>query len=141
MRVMLDPGILVGYLLLPSDPGLSIVNAALVGAYSLLIPEHLLDQLSKMIAEKEKVGALFAPPHPAGFLHDLKVAAVMVPELAHEIRSLTRNMKSDYLVACAVEGKAEIVVSTDPNLRLLGRAGELSFIGPADFLRFLSIAS
>jgi predicted nucleic acid-binding protein len=138
MRVLLDPSILVCYLLRPRNPIRSIVHAALVGAYTPVISELLLDELAATIADKETMGTRFSAEQSADFIGDLKVVATRFPNLSIEIRSVTRDFYTDYMIACALEAEAEIVVSGDRDLLLLGREGNLSFVNPAGFLRFLS---
>jgi putative PIN family toxin of toxin-antitoxin system len=137
MRVLLDTNILVSYLLMPRDPIRLIVDAGIVGAYELLIPEELLDELAATISAKESLKTRIPGELLAGFIEELKQAAMVIPWMAEPIEPVTRDPKDDFLIACAVAGQADIIVSGDHDLLILGSAGELHFLSPADFARLL----
>lgn len=140
MRVLLDPNILVSYLLMPRNSIRLIVDAALVGAYELLIPKRLLDQLAATIAEKGPLKTRIPSEVLAGFLDELKDSATEIAEFEGKIHSIKNDPKDDYLIANALAGEANLVVSDHRNLTVLGQVENLAFINPSDFVRLLEVS-
>jgi putative PIN family toxin of toxin-antitoxin system len=62
--------------------------------------------------------------------------AEMVPG-ALELPGVTRDPKDDPVVACAVEGEADLIVSGDQDLLALGSHGGTQVVTPRRFLEIL----
>ena len=139
MRVLLDTNIFVSYLLLPRDPIRLVVDAALAGAYELLMPDALLDELIATISSKDTLRNRIPSELLVEFVDDLKDVATVIPLITEKIQPITRDPKDDYLIAYAVAGDADILVSGDNDLLILGKAGRLNFLSPADFARLLEV--
>ena len=137
MRVLLDTNILVSYLLRPAGTIQLVVDAGLAGAYQLLIPEALLDELAVTILAKEQLRSRIPEDTLHAFIAELKRVGIEIHLQTFEIPTITRDPKDDYLIAYAVQGEADILISGDQDLLILGQAGKLSFLSPADFIKFL----
>jgi putative PIN family toxin of toxin-antitoxin system len=137
MRVLLDTNILVSYLLLPRGPIQTVVDAAISGAYELLMPEELLDELTQTIAARDSLRNRIPSDLLIEFINELKIISTEIPIIDVEIQPITRDPKDDFLLAYALAGEADILVSGDDDLLVLGRVDNLSFLSPADFARLL----
>lgn len=56
---------------------------------------------------------------------------------ALQLPGVTRDPKDDAVIACAVEGEADYVVSGDEDLRVLEAYGDMSIVRPRGFLEIL----
>jgi putative PIN family toxin of toxin-antitoxin system len=137
MRVLLDTNILVSYLLLPRGPIQTVVDAAISGAYELLMPEELLDELTQTIAARDSLRNRIPSDLLIEFINELKIISTEIPIIDVEIQPITKDPKDDFLLAYALAGEADILVSGDDDLLVLGRVDNLSFLSPADFARLL----
>lgn len=50
---------------------------------------------------------------------------------------IPEDPEDDKFIACAIEGKAEYIVSEDKDLRRLGKYGPIQIVGKQAFLRIL----
>ena len=75
----------------------------------------------------------------ATIMRDLESLCEMYYPKAHHT-VVIRDPKDDMVVDCAVEAKADFIVSGDDHLRSLGTAMGISIISPAEFIRELSQA-
>lgn len=139
MRVLFDTNILVSYLLRPRGPIQMIVNAAISGAYELLMPKSLLIELAVTISAREELAERIPAELLAEFFEDLETVATVIPPIMEELIAVTRGPKDDYLIVYAIAGEADVLVSKDRDLLVLGQTGNLSFLSPADFAHFLEV--
>lgn len=55
-----------------------------------------------------------------------------------QIPRITRDLKDDYLLAYAVVGEADYLVTGDKDLLVLEKIGEVAIVSPADFAKLLT---
>ena len=77
------------------------------------------------------------PDEAKALLDALKTDASLVTGTLSLI-GVTTDPKDDMIVACAVEGNADYVVSGDPHLLKLGRFESVRIISPAEFVGILN---
>jgi putative PIN family toxin of toxin-antitoxin system len=135
MRALLDANIFISYLLNPNRPGAlrNIVHAAVRGDYTLLLPEALLDEFVSKIPEKPFLYKRITPEELSAFVTALSQVGEVIEEITEEIPAVTRDPKDDYLLAYAVVGEADYLVTGDKDLLVLQRAGAVKVVKPADF--------
>lgn len=140
MRVLLDTNILLSYLLNPrGDPPIAtVLRAVLEGELTLLLPEQLVAEFTDKVATKPYLAARISPAQAAAFIADLAVVGEVVPTLPEPFPEITRDPKDDYLLACAMVGQADYLVSGDNDLLALGPVAGLTILSPADFARMLT---
>ena len=139
MRVLLDANIFISYLLNPQKIGIfrEIMTAAFEGAFTLLLPEALLDEFVNKIPQKPYLAGRIHPEELHQFVSLLHEIGEVIPIIYEEIPAVTRDPKDDYLLAYAVIGAADYLVTGDEDLLVLGRVGALTIIKPRDFVTVL----
>lgn len=140
VRALLDANIFISYLLGPDAQGTiqRVVAAAFSGRFTILVSEGLLDELRNNVASKSYLADRLS-------LEDLEVLAgalqdvsETIPAIRSAIPAVCRDPKDDYLLAYAVVGQADYLVTGDHDLLALGEVEQLKIVSPADFLEILS---
>ena len=75
-----------------------------------------------------------ARQHEYATLEHLLMALSEVVELPETIPQICRDPDDDRIIACAVVGGAEVIVSGDDDLLVLDRVGEVVVLSPAQLL-------
>jgi uncharacterized protein len=142
MRVLLDANILISFLLNPAKSGAlrRIVIAAISGDFTLLLPEALLNEFVLKIPTRTYLFERISPEELAVFVELVREVSEVVAEIREEIPAVTCDPKDDYLLAYAVVGEADNLVTGDKELLVIESAGTLRIIKPADFAALLEDA-
>lgn len=140
MRVLLDTNILISYLLTPESTGpiRSIIHAAYGQSFALLITQYLVDELLDTLKRKPYLAERITIEDADEFLKALLDIAELIPAIPpSEIRPATRDPKDDYLLAHALIGRADFLVTGDEDLLALGDIGDLKIVSPIAFAETL----
>lgn len=139
MRVLLDTNVLVSYLLTPVGAGsiTLIIDALIQGEFTLLLPVELLDELDRVVAGKPRLARRIRPDQSARLRDFLLAVAEVIPIIEQDIPAVTRDRKDDYLLAYAVVGAADFLVTGDDDLLVLKKAGSLRIVSPPAFAEVL----
>lgn len=138
MRVLVDTNVFISYLLTPRREGgtvQEVVEVILSGLVTLLLPEELLDELLDVLTTRPYFVRRI--PHQAAteFIATLRDAAELLPNIPEEIPSILRDPKDDYLIAQALVGQADYLITGDDDLLSLGRVDHLRIVTPLQFVR------
>ena len=68
----------------------------------------------------------------------LSLGAVAVPDIPGDIPALTRDPKDDYLLACAVVGQADYIVTGDDDLLVLKEVEGVRMVSAGEFWQILT---
>ena len=139
MRVLLDANIFISYLLNPDrkSPIVRIVEAGVRGRYTLLLPATLLDEFSHRIISKPYLEKHISSAQLMQLSNILSSLAEVIPEIRSSIPAVTRDPKDDYLLAYALVGRADFLVSGDQDLLVLERVGGCRILAPRNFGKLL----
>ncbi|MBM4431340.1 MAG: putative toxin-antitoxin system toxin component, PIN family [Chloroflexi bacterium] len=139
VRVVLDTNVLVSGLIAESGPPRALVDAWLDGQYTLISSLYQVQELNHVLSyprirerlrlEHAEIDAILATL--------LCEAELVAGHLA--MPSVTRDPKDDPLVACAVEGKADYLVSGDGDLLVLGECHGTRVVTPKAMAEILGI--
>ena len=140
LRVLLDANVYIGYMLAPDTPGTiqQLMSAALEGRYMLLLPEELLREMSEALSRKETLSRRTNPEDRQKLLTRFTEIAEKIETIREDIPTVTRDRKDDYLLAYAVIGQVDYLVTGDMDLLVLDPVGPVRIVRPADFLAVLS---
>jgi len=141
LRVLIDTNVLVSYLLTPDPQSTipSIITAAFEGKYSLLISEALLTELASTIKDRKQLAKRISVEQVEKLIEVLKIIAEPLSEINEPIPSVTRDPKDDYLLAYALLGRADYLVTGDEDLLVLGEIEGVKIVPPVEFRRILGL--
>ncbi len=139
MRVLFDTNILVSYLLSPTAEGTvsAIVEAAVDQAFTLILPIELVERFPTTVASKEYLARRIAPGDVDELLGLLQEGSEAVSPIGRPIPRVCRHVKDDYLLAYALVGRANYLVTGDDDLLVLGEVEGVKIVTPSAFLEIL----
>jgi len=139
MRVLLDTNILISYLLTFSQgsPISQVVRAGVLGEFELLFPEELLNELARKVREKTYLSERITPTQFKELADILSEVSETIPRITGQIPAVTRDPKDDYLLAYALVGQADYLVTGDDDLLSLGQVDDVHIVTPRCFFELL----
>lgn len=140
MRVLIDTNVLVSYLLNPQNDGpvSTILSAVFHGRFILLVPDHLIDEFTTTVRNKARLANRITLKDLERLTEALRILGEKVPKINEPIPPVSRDLKDDYLVAYALVGNADYLVTGDKDLLALqGLVAGLEILTPAQFVEIL----
>ncbi len=136
MRVLCDTNIFVSYLLTPKQTGPihSLVHGAFLGEFTLLLPEDLLGELVQKVKGKKYLPGRITVAELDELITLLKEVAEMIPKINAPIPAVTRDPKDDYLLAYALVGEADFLITGDADLLTLKQVEQTKIITARQFM-------
>ncbi|MBE0691403.1 MAG: putative toxin-antitoxin system toxin component, PIN family [Anaerolineae bacterium] len=137
MRVVLDTNIIVSGLFWRGQPGF-VLRAATEQKFRLLLSETLIAELLDVLSrEKFKMQRQSLGMSAEQIVADLRVVAEVVHP-ADVPSSAVRDVKDAMVIACAIGGNAEVIVSGDQDLLSLGTYARITIVDARGFLAILT---
>jgi len=134
VRVVADTNILVSALLFGGPPE-QVFLAGLRGEIQLLISLSLLQELEKVLKEKFKLSFHLVRE----IIEEVREVAEIV-EVSSHIKAISYPDEDNRVLECAVDGKAEFIVTGDTKHILpLKEYGGIKILSPSEFLKHLPI--
>ncbi len=139
MRVLADTNLFIAYLLKPQPESFIelLFDAVIEGRVILLVMEALLDEIENTVKLKSYLLQVITEERLERFLALLKGLGQDIPLISTPIPAITRDPKDDYLIAYAVVGQADYLISGDKDLFVLGSAGPVKIVDLAHFRKIL----
>lgn len=135
MRIVLDTNVYISFLLTRGETISLILDAWENEKFTVLVSPQLLAEVQRVL-EYPHLKARVKPVEAKALLDALKTDALLVTGTLSLI-GVTTDPKDDMVVACAVEGNAQYIVSGDPHLLKLGRFESIRIVSPAEFVGLL----
>ncbi|MEA3408298.1 MAG: putative toxin-antitoxin system toxin component, PIN family [Chloroflexota bacterium] len=134
MRVLLNTNVLISYLLSPQrkSPVNRILEAAFLGQIDLLFPKEVLDGLRRKIPQKPYLAERISPQQLEELVVLLGEISESIPTITMEIPAVTRDPKDDYLIAYALVGRADYLVTGDLDLLILEKVEDVEIVTPRE---------
>lgn len=140
MRVVLDTNTLVSGVISPGGPPRRLLNGVNAQAFELCSSATLLAELLDVLS-REKFSARLAQAGltPQGIIGELRRLAFMVAP--QEVpRVIEHDADDDHVLACALAGQADLIVSGDRHLHGLGGQYQgIPIVTPAQAVQQLGI--
>jgi putative PIN family toxin of toxin-antitoxin system len=137
IRAVLDTNLLVSYLLTHRPPIATLIDDYLAREqFGLVTAVVLLEELDRVLGYP-KLRRYYSEESRTRFVA-LIAALGEVIELPESVPSICRDPDDDWVIACAVVGQADYLVSGDRDLLALERVGEIPILSAAQFLEILS---
>jgi putative PIN family toxin of toxin-antitoxin system len=139
--VVIDTNLLVGAFI-SRGIGFQVVEAWRQRHFSLLISQPLINEANDVLHRKK----IYQRYHLSEnliqqFLADLRIASTFITSMSvYELPVHSRDIKDDIVLACAISGQADYVVSLDEDLLVLQgepRLAGLQIITPMQFLAII----
>ncbi len=73
------------------------------------------------------------------FINLLTSVGEQLRPMVEEIPAVTRDAKDDYLIAYALVGECDYLVTGDPDVLVIEKIGKLQIVNPAEFQRILHL--
>ena len=140
LRALVDTNAFISYLpsRAPETSAIgAILAAAAAGSFTLLFTPGVADEIRKTIAERPDLGAKIDATEIEALLSTLDTLAESIPRIEEELPRIGRDPKDDYLIAHAVVGAADYLVSWDLDLRDLAQIAGVKIVSPPEFLHAL----
>lgn len=141
MRVLADTNVLISFLLSPGEGGAirSIFRAFLNNQFTLLLPEKLLNELIASVQNKPRLAKRISAEQLSRFTALLVESAERIAEIEYPIPAVVRDPNDDYVLAYALVGAADYLVTGDRDLLVLNdRIVGLTILTPAQFAALLT---
>lgn len=136
IRAVLDTNVLVSYLLTHRPPIATLIDRHLAREdFVLVTAPELLEELERVL-RYPKLHRYCTDSERTRFVALLMTLSEVV-ELPESIPRICRDPDDDRVIACAVAGKADLIVSGDRDLLALGRVGRISIQSTTQFLEIL----
>lgn len=140
MRVLVDTNVLISILLKPSEGGAvrALFHAFVAGRFTLLLPEWLLNELTTTIQTKPRLAKRITTTQLNRFTTLLRASAEQIGEIETPIPVISRDPDDDYVLAYALVGNADYLVTGDKDLLALqGLIAGLEIVTPSQFVETL----
>ncbi|GAC1357330.1 MAG: hypothetical protein NVS4B8_29700 [Herpetosiphon sp.] len=139
LRVLFDTNIYISYLLTNAHVGTiaTIVEAMFGSTFTLLIVDELLSELRNSVSTKKYLAQRITSADLDRLITILHVVAEAIPPIKEAIPAVTRDPKDDYLLAYALVGQADYLVTGDDDLLAFNTIGSLTIIKPHDFMALI----
>ena len=137
ISAVLDTNVLISGLVADQGFPRQILDAWLEGRFTLVTSFYLVEEVTHVLTYPRIAGRLQ--------LGDAELAAILAALLSRakvtlgqlRLPGATRDSKDDAVVACAVEGKADYIVSGDQDLLALGEYESIRVMTPRQFVEII----
>lgn len=140
MRVLVDTNLFIAYLLKPrTDSFIALLlNAVAEETVTLLLPEALLNEVGETIRRKPHLLQTITEVRLSRFMQLLQSVCEEIPLITEKIPLITRDPKDDYLIAYAIVGQADYLISGDNDLLVLEKVGSVKIVDSGQFRQMLA---
>lgn len=131
-KIVLDTNILISGVI-ASGHSAAILDAVRKGKFELVTSAHLLEEFSDVISRRRIARKYPKAAQEADALLDfLRAFASLVPGIP-EPENISADRDDDYVLACALEGGADCIISGDPHLLDLKTYKNIPILTPRKF--------
>lgn len=142
MRVLIDTNVIISYLLsIANKKGAvyDIITSLIANEFTLLLPEALLEEIVQTVQLKRRLSDRIPVKDLQEVVIILQEFGETIPRIDQPIPEMTRDPKDDYLLAYALIGDADYLVTGDKDLLVLrDTITEFLIINPRQFSAILN---
>ena len=141
IRAVLDTNVIVSGILTPKSVPATILKIGLEGKFKLIMSPHVIEEIERVIRYERMIALMrrhkLTCREVDDFMQKHKRVAMVTPgEL--EVTAVPSDPGDDMVLSCALEGKADFVVSGDHHLTDLKSFQGISIVNPQKFLQLFS---
>ena len=133
IRAVLDTNLLVSYLLTHRPPMATLIDEHLAQERFVLVSGAVLLEELDRVSRYPRLQRYYTEQARTRYVA-LIAALSEVVELPESVPRICRDPDDDWVIACAVAGEADVIVSGDRDLLALERVGETPILSAAQFL-------
>jgi hypothetical protein len=133
VRALLDANVLISAAIRPSGPPGQIIAALLTQSFDLILSPGIIKEVEIALALPKIRKYLREPQEAPRWLADLVGLADLVQDTGN-ITGVCRDPADDLVLAAAVEGRADKIVTGDDDLLVLGDFERIAIVTPRGFL-------
>lgn len=134
VRALLDANVLISAAIRPSGPPGLLLHALLThAAFELVLSEAIVDEVAQAMTRPKVRRYLRDPGEVHSWLADI-VALADVVEDTGSVGGVSRDPDDDVVLAAAIEGRAEAIVTGDDDLLSLGEYEGIAIVSLRQFL-------
>ena len=134
IRAVIDTSVLIRYLIRPSSAIKELIEIRWLGDEVQMVTAPKLVEELEGVLKRDYIQALVRPEEGQALLDAIHQKAAILPSFG-EVPSYTRDPKDDKLVACALAGGADYLVTVDQDILVLEAVGDVRMVTPYDFVR------
>ena len=144
LKVVIDTNILISSTIVLEGKPNQVIQAWKKGLFFLVISDQILEEL-RDVAKRERLRNKYRlfPERIHVLTENLKIGVEKIVRLSEQRLSISsRDAKDNMLLACALGGEADYLVTGDRDLLELSsnpELGNLKIVSPNDFLKMLKI--
>ncbi|MGC2434822.1 MAG: putative toxin-antitoxin system toxin component, PIN family [Desulfobaccales bacterium] len=140
IRAVFDTNVFISALFNPKRPPAQLLELALQGKIRLIVSPQLMEEIDRLLTYPKIKNLLkkrkIAPREVLESLSKILQVAVLTPgELA--VAAISPDPADDMILAAAVEGNADFIISGDKHLLNLRNYQGIKMVTPAEFLASL----
>ncbi len=129
-RLVLDTNVLISALLFGGVPR-EILHMVIAGAVDCFVSSAILDELREVL---QRPKFAFSAEQASTITEELSaLCEIVTPSVS--IREIKDDPDDDRILECALQAKADVIVSGDTHLLALARYGGTRILNSADFLK------
>ena len=133
IRAVFDTSVLIRYLIKPGAAIKELIEDLWLGdEVQVVTAPELIEELEGVLA-RDYVQALIRPEEAQVLLEAIELKAEMISWLG-PLPSYTRDPKDDKFIACALAGGAEVVITVDEDILILGSLATVQMMAPYEFV-------
>ena len=140
LRATLDTNVFVSGLISRQGAPREIIDAWAAGEFTLVTSPYLIAELRRVLTYPRIANRLRIPEAELQVLFRELSEESAVTAGALDLSGVTRDPKDDAVIACAVEGNADYVVSGDEDVLVVERYDDVKMINPLQFAALLQEA-
>jgi putative PIN family toxin of toxin-antitoxin system len=138
VRVVLDTNVVVSAYLVPTGKPARILSLARQGKIDICLSEDILGEIKRTLLRPKLQKIHKATPQEIDrFLRAFGEVVDLVPGTT-EVDEVDADPDDNKILACALEGKADFVVSGDHHLTDIGSFGAIPIVKPDAFLEIMA---
>jgi len=133
-KVVLDTNVLVSGLIVSQGPSAQILDATQKGELETIISNSLLQELSEVIARPHIVRKYPKVAEHAERVIDYLRTHSTIVEGKPSQQIIKDDPDDDFVIACAIDGKADYIISGDLHLLALAQYDKIKILSPRQFV-------
>lgn len=137
IRAVLDTNVLVSAEIKPEGNSGKILRR--LDQFEWLVSEYILAELTRVLSRRHiqtKYRKHASPQARARYTALIRAEALVI-SVSSEVAAVPKDLKDNPILACAIDGQADYIVTGDSHLLELGTYQGIQIVTPANFLRTL----